>query len=324
MELPLIATAQRRTYIACILYKKRLGGRADSFTYLRSAAVVFVAEVAFPEGGLQSHAAAVHASFFAKTPTSIARWPAPSLSCLATSRGARRLLFSAVFFVAAVGCGTKVIGLRSDPSLTYESLSTGGIVVGGVTSLPDKAETAATRSQMASLLRLSILKERPDIDVQPTGVIIRALGQESYAELLEDYRLAGDLDQARLAQLSEVLSDLRYVIFARIEDDVMDRSTTVERDTTADVDVTKYVTSRTVTTGFQIYDLAAGVPVWAGYIKKKQENENRYREGGDFVTILLEGLLRGEPEYPNPPALNGVARKTFEGFAENLPKRSQR
>ncbi len=87
--------------------------------------------------------------------------------CLLRLRGARWLLLCAVFVVAG-GCTTKVkvIGLRTDPSFTYDSLSAGGIVVGGVTFFRDEVETAASRGHSASLLRGSILKKRPDIDVQ--------------------------------------------------------------------------------------------------------------------------------------------------------------
>jgi hypothetical protein len=226
-----------------------------------------------------------------------------------------------VVFVVAGGCGTKVIGLRTDPSFTYDSLYAGGIVVGGVTSLLDEGETAATRRHRASLLRVSILEKRPDIDVQPAEAISQAVGQESYAAVLDDYRLGGELDQARLAQLSEVLADLRYVIFARIEDDAIDSGITVQRDTARGEDTRIFRTSRTVTTGFQVYDLTAGNPVWSGYIKEGKKEENRYVEYSNLGQALVAALLGNEPEYPMTPEFDEVLRKIFEGFAEHLPDR---
>ncbi len=235
-------------------------------------------------------------------------------------RNSTWLLFCAVFVLAG-GCGTKVIGLRTDPSFTYDSLSAGGIVVGGVTSLLYEAERASSRSQRASLLRLSILAKRSDIDLRPAGAITQAVGQESYSALLDDYQLGGELDQARLAQLSEALANLRYVIFARIEDDVINRGTTVQRDTADNEDTTIFKISRTLTTSLQIYDLTAGTPVWSGYIKESKKKENRYVEHGNFGKAILAAILGNEPKYPSTPEFNEVLRKTFEGFAEHLPKR---
>ena len=227
-------------------------------------------------------------------------------------RNSTWLLLCAVFVVAG-GCGTKVIGLRTDPSFTYDSLSAGGIVVGGVTFRRDEVETAASRGFSASLLRASILEKRPDIDVQPAMTITQAVGPESYTALLDDYELAGELEQARLAQLSEALADLRYVIFARIEADVIDRDTTVQGDTTT------YRITRTVTTGFQVYDLTARIPVWSGTITESKKEENEDVQDGNFFGDLLVALLFNK--YPSTPEFNKLLRKTFEGFAKQLPKR---
>ncbi len=230
-------------------------------------------------------------------------------------RNSTWLLFCAVFVVAG-GCTTKVIGLKTDPSFTYDSLSAGGIVVGGVTfcRVCEEVETAERfRGHSASLLRGSILKKRPDIDVQPAMTITQAVGPESYTALLDDYELAGELEQARLAQLSEALADLRYVIFARIEADVIDRDTTVQGDTTT------YRITRTVTTGFQVYDLTARIPVWSGTITESKKEENEDVQDGNFFGDLLVALLFNK--YPSTPEFNKLLRKTFEGFAKQLPKR---
>ena len=219
-------------------------------------------------------------------------------------------------FVVAGGCGAKVIRLKTDPSFTYVSLSAGGIVVGGVTfcRVCEELETAERfRVHSASLLRASILEKRPDIDVQPAMTITRAVGPESYNALLDDYELAGELEQARLAQLSEALDDLRYVIFARIEADVIDRVTTFQGDTTT------YEITRTVTTGFQVYDLAARIPVWSSTITASEKKENEYDQSGGFFSDLIESLFFNK--YPSPPEFNELLRKTFERFAKQLPKR---
>ncbi len=243
--------------------------------------------------------------------------PVRTAICLLRLRGARWLLLCAVFVVAG-GCSTKVIGLRTDPSFTYDSLSAGGIVVGGVTFWVE-VETAESRGQSASLLRASILKKRPDIDVQPAITITRAVGPESYTALLDDYELAGELEQARLAQLSEALDDLRYVIFARIEADVIKRDIEFATDPATDKEKRIYKTTRIVTTGFQVYDLATGTPVWSVHVEASKSTELTYTKGGNFfVDLLVSSLLE---DYPSPPEFNEVLRKTFEGFPKHLPKR---
>ena len=106
----------------------------------------------------------------------------PPLWSLAILPRAYRLLLWALFVIVAGGCAT-VKRLRIDPSFTYQSLSTGGVVVGGVTSLV--GEGGVTQVWMTNLLRRSIIEERPDIVVQPFVVFRRALGQVAYGELLD-------------------------------------------------------------------------------------------------------------------------------------------
>lgn len=233
-----------------------------------------------------------------------------------------RVLLLTLCVTVAGGCGTKVIGLRSDPSFTYQTLSSGGITVGGVTSLVG-ADDLATQQQMANQLRVSILKERSDIAVQPGAELLRALGEEAYDDLLWSYRLSGEIAETWLEQLwLAAAGDVRYVIFARIERDETVRDRVVARDS-SDVEVTTFNISRSVGISFLVYDLtlANGASVWSGSIDKTEKKSRVHRERGDIFTSVVEAVLGlNKSGYPSPPEFSKLSREVFEGFADNLPE----
>ena len=244
----------------------------------------------------------------------------PPLWLLAIPRRAYRVLLWTLCVTVAGGCGTKVIGLRSDPSFTYQTLSAGGIAVGGVTSRIGE-DDPFTQHRMTSLLRVSILKERPDIAVQPVAVLPRALGQVAYGELLADYRLSGEIAETWLEQLSSAAGDVQYAIFARIEYDDTEKVKVIERDT-SDVEVTTFKISRSVGISFHIYDLTTGVSVWSGIIAKTEEKSKVYREQSGILASVVEAVLGvNQPEYPSLPEFSKLSREVFEGFADNLSER---
>lgn len=238
---------------------------------------------------------------------------------LAIPRRAYRVLLWTLCVTVAGGCGTNVIGLRSDPSFTYQTLSAGGIAVGGVTDRVGEGDPF-TQHRMTSLLRERILKERPDIGVRPVEVIIHALGHLAYGELLADYRLRGEITETWLERLSRAAADVQYAIFARIERYETEKEKVVTRDT-SDVKWTTFKISRTVGISFHIYDLTTGVSVWSGYIYKTEEKSRVHRERGNILTSVVESFLGLNPSgYPSPPKFSKLSSEVFEGFADNLPE----
>ncbi len=246
----------------------------------------------------------------------LATWHSAARTSQAIPFRAYRLLLWGLCVIVAGGCAgtTKVIGLQSDPSFTYQSLSTGRIAVGGVTSLVGKNDRA-TQYQMTSLLRERILKERPDIGVRPVEVIIHALGGDAYMYLVADYRLRGEITETWLERLSRATGDVQYAIFARIERYETKRSETDGSESTT------FKISRTVGISFHIYDLTTGVSVWSGYIDKTEEKSRVHRERGNILTSVVESLLGLNPSgYPSPPKFSKLSSEVFEGFADNLPE----
>ncbi len=253
----------------------------------------------------------------------LATWHSAARTSQAIPFRAYRLLLWGLCVIVAAGCGgtTKVIGLWSDPSFTYQSLSTGRIAVGGVTSLVGKNDRA-TQYQMTRLLRERILKERPDIGVRPVEVIIHALGGDAYMYLVADYRLRGEITETWLERLSRAAGDVQYAIFARIERYETERFETdewAERDDGIE-EWTTFEISRTVGMSFHIYDLTMGVSVWSAYIVRTWDEKNEYREQHNLFWRIVESLLGlNQPEYPSPPEFSELSRKVFEVFADNLP-----
>ncbi len=240
---------------------------------------------------------------------------ATPLWLLAIPFRAYRLLLWGLCVIVAGGCGgtTKVIGLWSDPSFTYQSLSTGRIAVGGVTSLVGENDPA-TQHQMTSLLRERILKERPDIGVRPVEVIIHALGGDAYMYLVADYRLRGEITETWLERLSRATGDVQYAIFARIE------RYEIKRSETDDLESTTFKISRTVGMSFHIYDLTMGVSVWSAYIVRTEDEQNQYQEKDGLLGNIIDAILGfNQAKYPSPPEFSELSRKVFEVFADNLP-----
>ncbi|UCE02219.1 MAG: hypothetical protein JSW67_13350 [Candidatus Latescibacterota bacterium] len=266
-------------------------------------------------------------------------------SAASRSAALRRLALLSLA-LGAFGCGPSVKGLRHDPSFDYASMSADQIGVGGVTSLVHETDDVdALRSQLASMLRLQMLDAQGAVEVTPTGVFRSTLGGDAYGALLDEYRLNGQIDRATLAVWDSSFGGAcRYVVFARIEDDIVKESSSSgeEHDAGVQYAVTKLSTTRTLTVAFSIYDLHMTKSVWSAHLTDGRANTNKYRgapvptskeASGDkkekkeekstveeIVVAVVEMLTAEEMVYPEPPTLTEVAERVFRGFAKNLPE----
>jgi hypothetical protein len=216
-----------------------------------------------------------------------------------------------------------------------------GIGVAGVTTLVhENMDRAAFRSQMASLLRLKLLDENPALQVVPAGAFRNGLGGDVYEAALDDYRLSGTLagvDRTRWMQAAG--APVRYVILARIEDDVTAQKSTDEIKEQNDTrhTINNRITERTVAVFFQVVDLSTGNEVWGATIWETMKRANHYdmgavdedetegdgkhrkRDHRESVSQAVVDALRERP-YPSPPALTEVLGSLFEDFARSLPR----
>jgi hypothetical protein len=237
---------------------------------------------------------------------------------------ATRLTLPLLLLATLAACAQPhVFGLRHDPAFTYDSLHSGNVAVGGVTTITsDDPPTPATRSQFESLLATALMEAYPRLKVMPAGAVAAALGEASHTELLARYRLAGDLDSAAQHELNTRLENARYVVLARIEADLTDNSESVTPDTARKpkYETVKLAASRTMTVGFDVYDRSLGRSVWRGRLSAADTAANTYVEQRGFVAAVVTSMLRGEHKYPNPPSRTKVLRPLFEEFAESLPR----
>jgi len=223
---------------------------------------------------------------------------------------------------ALAGCvhPPHVFGLRHDPTFTHQSLDSGRIAVGGVTSIADDAADRRVRSE--SLLINSLRETRPLLKVASAGSVAAEFGDKAHGELLERYRSVGELDSASLHEMSARLPKLRYVVFARIDADLVDSTETVTTDSTGK-DHTELSRSRTMTVGFHVYDMSLRRSVWSGQFTEKKSSSNDYDQPSSLLGAVVSALL--DPyEYPAPPAQHKVLRPIFDAFAASLPQSSNR
>ena len=118
------------------------------------------------------------------------------------------------------GCATTIVGLQHDPSFTYEALTASKMTVGGVTStVHDFNEMDVNRA--SSILRNEFADTRPEFRIEPQGMVLNAMGRESYFRMLSDYNRTGVQSPGWLRELGSALGDSRYAVFARIEDNLV-------------------------------------------------------------------------------------------------------
>ena len=217
---------------------------------------------------------------------------------------------------ALAGCAAArpphVLGLSHDPSFTYRSLDSGRIAVGGVTSIAgDTAHSPSTRVRSESLLINSLRETHPRLQVGPAGAAAAEFWDKAH----------GELDSSSLHEMSARLPKLRYVVFARIDTDVIDSTEKVTVDLSHN-ESTELSTSRTITVGFHVYDMSLRRSVWSGQFTQTKGSSYSYDEPRDVVDVLVTAVLGHS--YPDPPAQDKVLRLIFDAFAESLPQSSKR
>ena len=246
----------------------------------------------------------------------------------------RRFAFALVALIGfGVACGPTLHGLRHDPEFTYERLVGDGLAVGGVVSLVHESDDPrAFVAQYANMLSRELSDEFANIT--PSGRVRLALGEVTQDAMLESFRIAGILDDSSLAALANALAaDARYCAFARMEDDVTGHTTeeSVTEEDKVQYRVTKYVTRRTLSVEFTVYDLQRYTSVWSAMLQATDGNANTYKdpvgtakdEDESAIEVVAgavaEAILTSDREYPEAPGLGRVAEAIFSAFADALP-----
>ena len=240
----------------------------------------------------------------------------------------------ALLLFSLAGCATTIKDLKQDPSFTFDSIKTSGLHVGGVVS----AVTELSQSEVttfSSVLRSGFLDERKDVYVHDPGSVTSAIGIERRSALLAEYRNSGIVSTRWLGEIGSKIPGARYVVFARIDEDIVTKERHKENlYHDKDKDKKKVIgqrikaeATRRMNATLAIYDITVGAFVWGGSVEKSKSDGRQYDTRlDDQVALLLDTINRVLSEedklypYPPNPAQRDVLAAIFRGFAENLPK----
>jgi hypothetical protein len=231
---------------------------------------------------------------------------------------------------AAAACQTRVKGLATDPSFTYEAVVSGKMAIGGVTSALTKMPEEE-RNRYADMMRMSFLEKRETFTIVPAGFVAHFMGHPEYRHMLDEYRTYGRLSDSLKEKVGARFTIARYIAFARIERDNISRSRTEETHDASGEELEKkktiMETTRSTEVSLNIYDLQTGVKVWSGAVEEYAVRKNEYVENKEskfFLIALFEAIIDAifetPPEYPDPPSLDELLGRVFSGFARYLPE----
>jgi hypothetical protein len=242
------------------------------------------------------------------------------------------LTFAFILFASA--CATRVAGLKQSDTFKFPAIMSGKIAIGGVTSVMEELPESR-RNSLGNLLRTRLIEERKEFPVIPPGALASKLGPSKYNELLNDYKNTGLLTENWFKIIKEKLNGNRYVAFARIEnedvnrdrretDRINDRGQTIPGEGTVTT-----IASRTITASLSIYDLQLGEVAWSGEVTKSLRNSKDYEKEREIGLVSVIKAIKGSDNqsdeskypYPNTPDTNRVLAAVFAGFAENMPKK---
>jgi hypothetical protein len=236
------------------------------------------------------------------------------------------------FFLLTSACATKVDGLYVSDSFQASNLKNGALVTGGVVDI--KAAPSREESNSYSALLLSEIKdERKYVSVKPVEVLIQAVGDGTYNQILSQYKASG-LNADTLGQIAGKLPGVRFLALAKIESNHTEKGESRQAASESKDDkgkVTKTPASvtkthkRTVLASMHIYDLKSRDVAFSGQVSKSAEASRNYTINTVGNVLSVVNAIQGKDDdatYPTPEAPNTrtVLANVFEGFAENFPK----
>jgi hypothetical protein len=239
------------------------------------------------------------------------------------------LLFSVLLAVSGftfISCATKAIGVRQDSSFKKEAIVKGKMAVGGVVSAKPISDEEIMR--YATSLMDQLNEVRKDYSVSPSGVVADKIGSDVHKSMLAEYKEKGVLGDESLKKLAAGAGGIRYIVFARIDVDAIEKS--MRDNSKKDKDgkvVSRSVTatvSRKISVSYNVYDTGRGISAWSGTMEttKKNSREHSADSGLTAAINVAKSIKSGKDKftYPDPPDINKLLAKNFKGFAKQMPK----
>jgi len=198
---------------------------------------------------------------------------------------------------------------RSEPDpFTAENLVKGGLGIAGVVLLTGH-DDVVTEAELAELMRDQIIDVRQDVKLGSATYIERTLGREGYHAMIGSYKSNRSLRPEVLADASEQLDGrFGYIVFVGINRDTI--STSIERASSS----SDYITRRSLTATFHVYDTRAVALVWTVNLDASDDRKVTRRTEAPTPGTLPSSL------FPEAAALQEVAASLFEDFADKLPR----
>lgn len=197
--------------------------------------------------------------------------------------------------VVVFSCKTRIIGLKHDPSFSYERIVQSRMAVAGVVSASGSYWIKQNNAKYSQMLLERFLQKRPKYRIQDSGIVRSALGQKAYQKMLANYAEAQVLPQQVVATLNEKYPRLRYIVLARVNYNQVSRNKTLEdiyekqeekesdSNTGKSQDKGEVVghtvhkeAERKMSVTLRIYDLSTDKSVWGGTVVKRKDNTNSY------------------------------------------------
>jgi len=239
-----------------------------------------------------------------------------------------RLIASGLMLIILCGCKTYISGLKVDPAFTYQSAVSGHIAIVGIVSsvAPLAAADIATYSNQ---INTQLNDKRPDFVLISYGEVVNQLGPENHAKLLNDIQTIGTPSTSSLDVLRTPARGYRYILFSRIESDLINKFTMSEETPIKGI---RPITSRNVTASLQVVDITDGKIVWSASAATMLQNATgvvpipkKTRLSEKILNDAVDSILGGtsaKPEdfhYPPEPSLTNVLQELFRGLAKHMP-----
>lgn len=244
-------------------------------------------------------------------------------------------LFCVMFFAGCVS----VQGLYVDPSFTYQSVIANNIGVGGVVST-SKNISSSQQAALSNFLQNALVRHFPGLPVMPSGDVVRALGASQYQAMISYYRSHGVVPDKYLDALYKHIIYMRYIAFARIEQDNIShdrhQSQDVSTPRTTGVSTISYTTTLSVGLHIDVYDVKARRIVWRGSVTENRTRSNNYDVPGvstdahesaakaiaqGVLSVAGTALVDSQHSYPSAPSFNNLVQQIFYDMVSKFPKK---
>ncbi len=234
-------------------------------------------------------------------------------------------------------CATKVHGLRKTADFTYTNVQTERLTIAGIVHTGENWDYKKQIST-ANQFRVELQEKRRDLLVDNASPLIKKIGRGLYREILREIEEDGILSEKSLTILGQNITKRRYLVFARIESDIIENDrtesaiTNAEGKETGDRNLTT-TTKRSMDINFSVYDIRNKYLAWNGIIKKSDRNDLEYtirkRDGVDKIIDLVSAFsskkntesMNKKYPFPKTPVDRDILAYAFRGFAENLPSK---